>query len=199
MTTKTTYPKIPCEFDVSGPGAFRSRNCGKPSVSLVARWRTDRLEGRCKQHASVDARRKYSPLEPIEITPEREAEILARFAELREAREAERKVKNEQHEAAVRYHKKQAAAEALVVWEARRQDDDAPYGETQQIPTWHLAPVGVELPPYGAEQQVQVKRADGFPVSIRVRNANTLTLSQAAALMHALQLALEEAGVKVTE
>jgi len=56
-----------------------------------------------------------------------------------------------------------------------------------------------ELPTYGAETQVKVQRAEGWPTKIRVRNANELTLSEAAALMHALELALAEAGVEVTE
>lgn len=206
MTADT--PTILCEFDVSGRSSYRSRDCGQPAVSAVKipRIGGGTYEGRCKRHASVDKRRRYGNLEPVELTPEVVSEITSRTEEHKAAVEEERKRKREAHERAVENQRLAAWRDATtpVVFTREDRPGDIDWdavaalraaGEPlpQQYPTEPATPRWVAPTPRLWDLEVELQQRAKWPTAIKVRTSSELTLRQAAALRDMLTAALAAA------
>lgn len=205
-----TDTTIRCEFDVAGRSSYRSQDCGQPAVSAVSLPRIGGgiYEGRCKRHASVDKRRTYGALEPVELTAEVVDEITNRIAEHRAAVKKEQEARAERQKVATERARVAAWEDALVPTTYSR--DDRP-GDIDWDAVAALRAAGTPLPDeypalpakprWSADAvrglwslEVMLERRAGWPTKVEVRTSSELTLRQAKALRDMLTEALTAAA-----
>jgi hypothetical protein len=208
MTTQFQIPStIKCQFDVSGAGSYRRRDCGLAATKALIGSTYDRklsYEGRCARHASIDKRRTYSRGEVTEFTPEIVSAMVSRIEELSAARVEEQARKNVEAIERTAAYKVQRETEAAFYFTTTRLDDqgapdwDASRGKGEMVygpgkPKWYVHVEGVGVGRGRYEASVMVERMPDFPTTLEVRCSSSIDLNQAEQLILALQAALAEA------
>jgi hypothetical protein len=201
---------IRCTFDVSGRNSWSRRNCGAQATALVRPgWGDANVpEGRCKKHASVDARRTYKVNVPVEVTHEAIAKVLALKAEAdadakaaraQKAAEAEKRhaayVARRAEEAKRRFTVTRKDERGDIDFEASRGKDELVYGPGS--PKYYVHDIQLEADRVGGslgETSVEVERAADLPTTLRLRTAgSSIEIHEARALIVALETAIIEA------
>jgi len=193
---------ITCKFD---SGKWGHSYCRKPAVSVVLNsnyGREPRYEGRCKRHASIDARRSYGALQVIEFTQEIVDQMLAELNAEAKAKAEEARVKAVQNEAKEAAYRVRRHAEAQVAFVVERKDEQGPvdwdathvagdivYGPS--LPMWYVHPESTDV--HWNTSSVKVVAQDGYPTTIELRASSRLDINEASALIEALVEAVNAA------